>query len=617
MAKELVYQPLSDLGVNGLNTQYNPATLSPTFLTSADNVMIRESGRISFRKGFKQKVVPTGTAIGSMIEHNDQGTNKIFASFGTSIYTVDFTAPNAAFASGANIKRTVANSTGNWQFVNFNNRLHCFHAGVVTQRYSGASDTGERWSAHQNATAINDGSNINNSVTTITVDSTVGFPPEGTLLIESEVLSYTSITATTFVGLTRGVGSSSAATHNNDVAVTSYATPAGVTTFNPSCGMGFYGRLWCGGISAAKDVLYYSVLLDGDDWNGTGSGFIDLKTVWNNDEIVHIAPFFGKLVIFGKSNIAIYNTPTDPANMALDEVISGIGCVNRDSVQTIGDDLVFLSATGLRSLNRTTEKENLPLTDYSLNIKDTLIRNIGNSTNVKSVYLESEGVYILTFVDNNITYVFDFKQFTPNETPRVTTWSFLNDREPSAMIDSELYSGLMSGQKDGGIASYEGFFDVDMSFVSSAVVLTNAPITADISSIWIQMGESYTAALLKRMVLVLQGGSGAILGLKWYVDYNINPSSTVQIALNPVTSGIIALWGASSSLYGATTATHTHVATTHPSNSTFTPVYGLQEYRTSLSGSAKQLKLNLSIVSNGYDTSIQDLSIISKQGKIR
>ena len=617
MAKELVYQPLSDLGVNGLNTQYNPATLSPTFLTSADNVMIRESGRISFRKGFKQKVVPTGTAIGSMVEHNDQGTNKIFASFGTSIYTVDFTSPNAAFASGANIKRTVANSTGNWQFVNFNNRLHCFHAGVVTQRYSGASDTGERWSAHQNATAINDGSNINNSVTTITVDSTVGFPPEGTLLIESEVLSYTSITATTFVGLTRGVGSSSAAAHNNDVAVTSYAIPAGVTTFNPSCGMGFYGRLWCGGIADEKDVLYYSVLLDGDDWNGTGSGNIDLKTVWNNDEIVNIAPFFGKLVIFGKNNIAVYTLPTDPSNMVLDEVISGVGCVNRDSVQAIGDDLVFLSATGLRSLNRTTEKDKLPLIDYSLNIKDTLIRNIGNSTNVKSVYLESEGVYILTFVDNNITYVFDFKQFTPNETPRVTTWSFLNDRQPSAMIDSELYSGLMSGQKDGGIAGYEGFFDVDMSFVSSAVVLTNAPITADISSIWIQMGESYTAALLKRMVLVLQGGSGAVLGLKWYVDYNINPSSTVQIALNPVTSGIIALWGASSSLYGATTATHTHVATTHPSNSTFTPIYGLQEYRTSLSGSAKQLKLNLSIVSNGYDTSIQDLSIISKQGKIR
>jgi len=62
------------------------------------------------------------------------------------------------------------------------------------------------------------------------------------------------------------------------------------------------------------------------------------------------------------------------------------------------------------------------------------------------------------------------------------------------------------------------------------------------------------------------------------------------------------LWGASTSLYGA---------------SKFTPIYGLQEYTTPLTGSAKHLKLNISILSNGYNTSIQDLAIISKQGKIR
>ena len=617
MSKPLSYQQLTNFGVNGLNTQDNPATLDASYLTSANNVVLRESGRISFRKGFKQKVVPTGTAIGSMVEHKDGNTNKIFASYGTSIYTVDFTAPNAAFADGANIKRTVANSTGNWQFVNFNNRLHCFHAGVAPQRYDGASDTGERWSAHQNATAINDGSNINNSVTTITVDSTVGFPPIGQIIIEDEVLSYTSITATTFVGLTRGVGSTDAATHANNVAVQTYGIPVTVTTFDPSCGMGVYGRLWCGGVTEAKDVVYWSNLLDGDDWIGGDAGLLDLSKIWGTDEIVAIAPFYGQLIIFGKKNIAIYDSPTTVSSLALNEVISGIGCVSRDSVQAIGDDLVFLSATGLRSLLRTAEKDKVPLTDLSLNIKDTIIRNIGQSTNVKSVYVENEGIYILSFVDKNINYVFDFKHTTPQGTPRITTWTFDNDREPASMINTELYSGLLVGQKDGGISGYEGYFDTDMSYANSAVVFTNAAITADISSIWITMGEGMSASLLKKMVLVLEGGSGAVLGLKWYKDFSINPSTTTQLVLNPVTSGIVALWGASSSLYGATTTTHTHVAATHPSSSTYTPVFGLQEYRTALTGSAKQLKLNLSIVSAGYDTSIQDLSIISLQGKIR
>ena len=530
MAKQLTVQPLPNFGVNGLNTQSNPNTLDPSFLTSADNVVLRESGRISFRKGLKQKVVPSGTRINSIVEHDDQGTKKIFASHGTSIYTIDFTAPNAAFpSSGADVKHTVSGSSGNWQFVNFNGRLHCFHAGVVPQRYDGSLSSGSRWTAHA-------------------------------------------------------------------------TDPASISTlFDPSCGMGFYGRIWCGGVAEAKDVVYYSNLLDGDDWTGGDTGFIDLKKVWGDDEVVALAPFYGKLVIFGKENIAIYNSPQTVSSLALDEVIRGIGCIARDSVQAIGDDLVFLSATGLRSLARTTEKDKLPLTDLTVNIKDTIIRNIGQSTNVKSVYVENEGIYIMTFTDKNITYVFDFKHITPEGTPRITTWSFEADREPSSMIYTELYSGLLVGQKDGGIAGYEGYFDTDLAWVNSAASYSNAPITFDVSSIWVKVGD-LAASILKKMILVLEGGSGATLGLQWYKDFSINPSSTTMINLNPATSGSVALWGASTSLWG---------------DVKYTPIYGLQEYQTALTGSAKHLKLNLSIVSNGYNASLQDLAIISKQGKVR
>ena len=144
----------------------------------------------------------------------------------------------------------------------------------------------------------------------------------------------------------------------------------------------------------------------------------------------------------------------------------------------------------------------MPLTDLTVNIKDTIIRNIGQSTNVKSVYVENEGIYILSFVDKNINYVFDFKHTTPQGTPRITTWTFDNDREPASMINTELYSGLLVGQKDGSIAGYEGYFDVDLAWVSSAASYTNAAITADVSSVWIPMGESVAAAILKKMILL-------------------------------------------------------------------------------------------------------------------
>ena len=531
MAKQLVSSSLENLGINGLNTQYNPATLDPAWLTSADNIMIRESGRISFRKGLKQKVVPSGVAIGSMVEHNDQGTNKIFASHGTSIYTMDFTSPNAAFpSSGADVKHTVGGTTGNWQFVNFNNRLHCFHTGVIPQRYDGSLGSGAKWTAHA-------------------------------------------------------------------------TDPASITTlFDPSCGMGAYGKVWVGGVTEAPDVVFYSVLLDGDDWTGTGSGFIDLKTVWGTDDIVGIAAFYGQLIIFGKNNIAIYDNPHSGGTLALNEVIQGIGLVSRDSIQAIGDDLVFLSSTGLRSLARTTERDKLPLQDLSRTIKDTLIRNIGQSTKVKSVYIQTEGIYIMSFVEKNIQYVFDFKAATPEGTPRITTWTFDGDREPASMIDTELYDGLLVGQKDGSIAGYEGYFDTDLAWVSNAVSLSNHAYAADVSSTWISMGESMAASILKKLILVLEGGSGAVLGLRWFKDFSISSSSTTQIALAPVTSGTTALYGASTSLWG---------------DVKYTPIFGLAEYKTNLTGSAKNLKLNINIVSNGFDTAIQDLSIISLQGKIR
>jgi hypothetical protein len=552
MSKQVSYQPLTDIGLNGLNTQSNPATLDQSWLTKAENVVLRESGRIAFRKGLKQKIAPSGTAIGSMVEHNDQGTNKIFASYGTSIYTVDFTSPASAFpSSGADVKHTVGSSTGDWQFVNFNKRLDAFHASIVPQRYDGSLGSGSKWAAYDNA-------------------------------------------------------------HR----------PSSVTSaqFKPSCGMGYYGRMWVGGVAEEKDVVYYSTLLDSDDFRTTAEngasngGYIDLKTVWGTDEVVAIAPYFGKLVIFGKNNIAIYDTPDIIADMVLNEVIRGVGLVSRDTVQAIGDDLVFLSNTGLRSLGRTTEKDKLPLTDLSLNIKDTIIRNIGQSSNVKSAYVENEGIYILSFVDLNINYVFDFKHFTPNQAPRVTVWSFDNDREPSAMIYTVLYSGLLVGQKDGSIAGYEKYYDTDLAGAST---YTDSSYTSNIATTWINLGESVAASLLKRLFMVLEGGSGATLGLKWYKDFSPSPSPTTSITLNPITTGSSFLWGASDALYGTTTVTHTHDATVHPSNTTYKPVFGLQEYKTPLTGSAKNLKLEISIESNGFDASLQDLTLLHKQGKIR
>ena len=68
------------------------------------------------------------------------------------------------------------------------------------------------------STLLNGG--INDSVTTITVDSTTGFETAGTITIGSENITYTGKTSTTFTGCTRGADSTSAAAHADDATVT-------------------------------------------------------------------------------------------------------------------------------------------------------------------------------------------------------------------------------------------------------------------------------------------------------------------------------------------------------------------------------------------------------------
>ncbi len=69
---------------------------------------------------------------------------------------------------------------------------------------------------------------INKNVTTITVDSTAGASSSGTLKIESEDITYTGTTATTFTGCTRGANGTQSASHADNTPVFYYKTTVGI-----------------------------------------------------------------------------------------------------------------------------------------------------------------------------------------------------------------------------------------------------------------------------------------------------------------------------------------------------------------------------------------------------
>ena len=86
-------------------------------------------------------------------------------------------------------------------------------------------------SFHQDGSTTLTAAMTNTSTTDIQVVSTAGFVSSGALLIEDELILYTSKTSTAFVGVTRGVYSSTNVAHSIGVAVTeALGTPSSTTS---------------------------------------------------------------------------------------------------------------------------------------------------------------------------------------------------------------------------------------------------------------------------------------------------------------------------------------------------------------------------------------------------
>lgn len=536
MATALKYLTLDNLGINGLNTQDKPTSINTGWLTKANNVVLEEAGTIGPRKGLKQLVKPTTAKVGAI---GELGT-AIFASVGATIIKIDFTDADALVSPDSADVETITGASSDWQFIEFNAKLYALQYGEDPMAYDDSLAT-PAWVTQDNS-----------------------------------------------------------------------KRPASVSSgnFQPSCGMGYYGRLWVGGISGQKDVLYYSDTLVGDEWrpegpdgildnaDDTAAGYLDLKKVWGTDEIIAIAPFYGKLVIFGTNNIAIYRNPTDPngTDFGLDEVIRGVGCVSRDSVVAVADDLIFLSSTGVKSLLRTSEKDKLPLTELSSAIQDTIIRDIKASSNVKAVYMADEGFFLMSFVDLNRTYVFDLKQITEKRTPRVTTWSFDSDREPSCLAYTKT-KGFLAGQQTGSVASYEGYSDKVMTASNTHTV--NA-YEINYTSSWIEVSEGVATTLLKNLKLVFNNGLNSTVSINLFKDFGVTAYKSYSLDLKPTSSGTPSYYNVAEFGIGE-----------------FAPVYGLKEYSVPLSGSVKHLTLGFDTLVNGHGVSLQDSTLLFKQGKIR
>ena len=267
-----------------------------------------------------------------------------------------------------------------------------------------------------------------------------------------------------------------------------------------------YGRLWAADITANKYVVYWSDLLDGDDWHGGSSGSLDLTLVWPTgfDEVVALAAHNNFLIIFGKKSMIVYSGASAPASMTLADTVEGVGCIARDSVQHTGTDILFLSETGVRSFGRTIQEKSMPMRDISKNIRTDLLSLIPLQTNaIKSLYSSEEAFYLLTLPDSNTVYCFDMRRQLEDGSNRVTTWSSMYPLSFVSLEGGAIYIGISSG-----IVEYknymDGAFKYEMRYFSNPM----------------DFGNTSNLKFLKKFNLTIIGGQNTPTTLNWGYDYS-------------------------------------------------------------------------------------------------
>lgn len=517
------------LGFLGLNTQESGITLEGGYATKATNCIIDKFGRLGSRRGW----TPVTTIPSTLTSAN----------YLESLYEFVDSTMTSTFLSGGNLKLFTGTTTLVEQPI---------YAADQTTVVS-VTFTGNRWQFSQLAQGISYDASI------------YGFATQG----GNPMLVYRKIN-NTGAYIFQQIGD--------------YGTkPTGVTTFDPDCSHSAFGRMWVAGVTGAKSTVYYSKLLDGTQFTATGAGLLDIATVvGDNDEIIGISSHNSFLIIFCRNNIVIYRDAQTPSTMTLQDVITGVGCIARNTIQQTGTDLIFLSNSGIRSLNRVIQDKSSPMRDLSANIRDDLVAYVNGEVlkDIKSVYFERDAFYLLVLPNLKQSFYFDLRQTLPTGASRVTSWTGFLPKALCATRDRNLYLGMV-----GGIGRYFGYADNGASYRLEYY-------TASVDA-----GQPFNLKFLKKASLVVIAGGSQSIIMKYGFDYKtVFSSRTSTVVFNTST----AEYNISEYNIGE-----------------YTSGTAINEVTMHLGGSGKILQFGVEIPINNSPVSLQQLTVYLQTGKMR
>lgn len=377
---------------------------------------------------------------------------------------------------------------------------------------------------------------------------------------------------------------------NQSIETTPNAPKGGVAT-------AAFGRLWCKGNSTEPSVLYWSDLFIGEGWTEGTSGSVDVTQVWPDgyDEITGVVAHNDRLVIFGKDSIVMYRGAESPATMVLDDTISGIGCIDKDTIKLTGNDVIFLSTTGLRRLSRTVATGgSLPMTDVSNNVRRDLLNRVdeekalGVNGNITACYSPENAFYLLIFWSNGYVYCFDMRQPLQDGTQRVTTWSNSLAKCGFRAENGTLYLG-----NDNGVGTYSTYLDngSPYSFTYQSPVLT--------------FGDTSRIKMLKKIRGTFIGGSNQPATIGWSYGFD-GMFTTANVSLN---AGIVSEFSSPGVNLAEYSAQGDNLAE-------YSGGINVTEETVNATGSGNDITIRVTTSISGSPFSLQELNVFALIGKM-
>jgi hypothetical protein len=421
-------------GFYGLNTQLN-TTPGLQWMSQANNCVIDAKGRLAARKGrnhVTSSAIGGTPAVRAVFEQvTSDGTVALISAAGNKLYSGTATLTERTGTAGS----VTGVTADHWQLQNIANKCVGFQAGHdpivrTTGNFSLLQQSITAW-AVGTVYAVGDVVRATSGNETLYFHCTT----TGTSHAATEPTWNTSVGGTTA---------------DNTVVWTTRKMPNGNVCHSA------FGRIWVTSDGDASVVEFSDTLLP-HIFRGGAAGTLDLKEVWGGDQVTAIGSIEDYLVIFGKRTILLYSGAFDPSAMVLEEKIDGVGCIARDTPANTGNDLLFLSASGVRSLARAIEAGGRQsLGDLSINVRDAFMDEVGAETtaNVKASYHEADGFYAVFLTDDDITWVFDRRFPNPDGSAKVTRWTGIGVRAAYSASDRILYFG-----GDGVVAKYNGYND--------------------------------------------------------------------------------------------------------------------------------------------------------------